>query len=156
MISFSRRTLEVATAIAVGVIPVVLYTMVFDHEIPRSVPGDIDARVYPDALIYIWFGLTVAHILEALFADRSQRVTILSDAFAHAVKMFLIIGGGFLLLVFVGYIVAGFFYIVAFAYILNERSRVVWLVAAIVPIAVYVFLEATLDVRLPTVLDLWR
>ena len=156
MIRFSRRAFEVVTAILVGLVPVILYTGLFDDEIPPSVPGDIDARVYPDALVYLWFGLSAAHIVEALFGYRGERVAIRRDELAHVAKIVLIIGCGFVILTQVGYLTAGFFYIVAFAHILNERGPAVWIMAAAVPTAVYVFLRTTLDVRLPTILDLWR
>ena len=155
MTSFSRRTLELLTAIAVGLVPVALYTGVFDDQIPPSIPGDIDARVYPDALLFLWFGLSAVHILEALFGHRGGRVSIRRDALAHVAKIVLIIGGGFVILTQIGYLTAGFFYIVTFAHILKERGPAVWITAVAVPTVVYIFLRTMLDVRLPSILDLW-
>lgn len=154
MITCRRRTIELLVTGLLTAMPVTLLQWIYAAQVPESAAADINARIYPDALAYVWLALGVLAMAEAWLRDKGELVAIPVETLRHSGLICLIVLAGFAVLTQIGYLAGSAFYILAFAWLLKERGPVAWVLAVIVPGAVYLLLLHAFEVRLPSLLDL--
>ena len=142
------NTLAAAAMVAVGIAIVVF---VFPHQIPEGLPGDVSSGHYPKFTMAVWILSAALWLVQSLCGRIAQEDESEAPVTGRSILVMLVLGLGYALFALLGFLCAGFFLILSLSFLTGERGMGAWLLAAIAPPAIYVFLDVVLEVTLPTI-----
>ncbi|KAB7613382.1 hypothetical protein F9L33_12330 [Amylibacter sp. SFDW26] len=153
MFSNLNRMGNIAAATVLLVVGIVLVQFIFPSQIPEGLEGDISSGQYPKFIMFIWILSAIAWLVSALLGQMDDEG---SDEASWITKrsalIIFIVAIGYGVFATVGFLAAGFMLIASLSYVCGERGVGPWVLAAIMPPAVFLFLDFFLDVTLPTIL----
>lgn len=123
------------------------------HEIPKEIQGDFPADIYPRTLLIVALGLLILQVGRILLTEEDKAITFERHHLKRSAVLFLVMIGGYLIILLSGFVLAGGFFIFCFAWLLKERNRGAVALALAVPLFVYWCLEYAFRIRLPSIFD---
>lgn len=156
LITFRRNTLDLIFSLVISSLSLALFFFVFPDQIPPGIGGDFSSGNYPKAIIC---GLFILSVLIAILSiknttkNKNEIILIDKGSLWRHLYIFLVLFMTFLILYFMGFLIAGAFIILCYCWLLQERGRISWLLAFATPVVAFLFLEFALEVRLPTVFN---
>ena len=150
--TLSSRLIDMAVALLLLIIPVVLLLVIYPQQVPKSPFDDIDARLYPNTIALVWALIAAFHLWQA--TRRPNRLLEIAPAKLGRITAILsIVLAGYFILVGVGFVIGAFFYILGFSWMLGERRIAAWVVAIGMPPLLYLIMLYGFELRLPSVLN---
>lgn len=148
-----RRLAEIIAACCTLIFAAFVYFVIFPDQIPAGLRDDLSSGQYPAAITIAWILSALAWLGTIIFSKSGPLGTI--DGGPPRLKSLLIAGTvifGFALFYNVGFIVAAVPTIICLSYICGERGIIPFVLGAIVPPTIYLFLLKVLEVRLPSII----
>lgn len=129
--------------------------LLFPHEIPKEIQGDFPAEAYPRALLLCALALLGIQTLCALLLGKGEKLTLSGDQAIRIGTLILIMWGGYLIILATGFLLAGAYFVLGYAWLLQERNHAALVVALATPTLIYLCLEHAFRIRLPSILDVF-
>lgn len=153
MLQISEKARDLA---GFGILLVLAGTvLLIPHEIPKEIQGDFPAEAYPKALLLFALALLGVQTFCILLKGKGERLTLSGGQALRLGALILIMWGGYLIILSAGFLLAGVYFVLGYAWLLQERGRVALMVALATPTVVYLCLEHAFRIRLPSMLDIF-
>lgn len=147
-----RRLAEIIAACGTLIFAAIAYFIIFPNQVPLGLQGDLPSIEYPRVITIVWVGSAIIWLGTVIFSKSGPSGKIdggvphLKSAMIAATAL-----AGFILFYNVGFIVAATPVIICLSYICGERGIIPFILGAMVPPAIYLFLLKILEVRLPSI-----
>jgi hypothetical protein len=128
--------------------------LLFPQEIPKEIQGDFPADAYPKALLLFALALLGIQTVCTLLQGKGERLTLSGDQAIRIGALVIIMWGGYLIILSAGFLLAGAYFVLGYAWLLQERNHAALMVALGTPTLVYLCLEHAFRIRLPSILDI--